>query len=244
MIRTLRRASRLADVSPVLVDMMQPLEGGDTDRLEARRAELSLSDEEVANASEALGIVDRAAVGTKVASDSSSTAKAGLLARLVERVQPERVVEFGSAFGISGGYLVSALQRAGGGVFSTVEATAARSSIAGETIGLVHAPDVVVDRVVGLFDEQLDLLNDAGFVFIDGNHYAEPTHRYVEAALSRGSVELVVVLDDIAGYSQEMDAAWAKLRRDRRFDAQGQVADVGVLLRGRPAALLRAEGSG
>jgi len=179
--------------------------------------------------------VHLASVGERVRTDSSPPSKVGLLFRLVELFAPPRVVEFGSAFGVSGAYIVAAMQSAGGGVFVTVEAAQSRSVIAAETIDMVDAPDVTVRTLVGLFDDHLDVLDGTGLFFLDGNHFAEPTRRYTEAAFVRGGEDLVVVLDDIAGYSLEMDEVWSGLRSDARVHAQGQVGDVGVLLRGKPA---------
>ena len=112
--------------------------------------------------------------------------------------------------------------------------------IAAETIGIVDAPDVTVRTLVGLFDEHLHVLDGVDFFFLDGNHFAEPTRHYTETAFARGDEDLVVVLDDIAGYSGEMDDVWSTLRSDARVHAHGQVGDVGVLLRGQPATRILA----
>src|SRR3954468_15344653 len=213
-----RRRAATPDVSVALGRLNGPVTLPHLARLERRRTELEQSTDQVGDAFEATGHAHLASVGERVRSDSSPVSKVGLLFRLVELFAPTRVVEFGSAFGVSGAYIVAGMQSAGGGGFGQGEAGAGRcrSVIAAETIGIVDAPDVTVRTLVGLFDEHLDVLDGVGFFFLDGNHFAEPTRHYTEAAFARGDEDLVVVLDDIAGYSGEMEDVWSTLRSDAR----------------------------
>lgn len=220
------------DISALLATLHGVLGEGVGSTLEDRRRQLEASDESAGDVFEAFGRANVAPVADRVQHDSSPAEKAGLLYRLARTLAPTDAVEFGSAFGLSGAYLVAGLQAGGGGRFTTIEAAASRSRIAADTIALAPSDDIDVRLVVGLFDEHFEVLDGAGLVFIDGNHQAVPTATYVEECLRRGARDLVLVLDDIAGYSPEMDQLWQALRRDKRFSATGQFADVGVLVRG------------
>lgn len=197
-----------------------------------RRTELGASEGTVGTAFEALGGTDQVTVAAESARASARPDKALLLQRLARALAPGRVVELGSAFGISGAHFVRGLAEGGGGRFVTIDAAESRSRLAAETLAQHASPDVEVQLVVGLFDAHLDALDDARLVYVDGNHYAAPTHLYVDAAVARGHRDALLVLDDIAGYSPEMDELWAALSKDRRFTGSGRLEDLGVLTLG------------
>lgn len=197
---------------------------------EAVRARLLADDVLVGDAFESANGERRIPLATAAARASTPPAKALLLYRLARNVLPARLVELGSAFGVSGSYLASAVRDAGGGELVTIEASPSRAAVAARSIESVAAGRTTA--VVGLFDENYERLNDARMVFIDGNHHVEPTLRYVTEACNRGAADLVLVLDDVDGYSAEMDAAWRQLARDRRFQATGRAGDIGLLIRG------------
>lgn len=194
-----------------------------------RRAQLAASDKTVGDATEALGHSHQVSIAEESMGASAPGDKALLLMRLAAAWAPGRVVELGSAFGVSGAYFAAGLQSNGGGELVSIEAVAARSRLAQETIALVPTPDVDVRLVVGLFDEHLTEFAGARLVYLDGNHYAAPTRAYVEAAVASLAPDGVIVLDDIDGYSAEMDRLWNELRRDRRFRVTGRCRDLGLL---------------
>ncbi len=200
---------------------------------ERLRSELAGREELVGDAFEADDGTASVVVGDEVRRASAPPAKALLLYRLAVSVAPGKVVELGSAFGVSGAYLSAGLAAGGGGSFVTIEAAASRSRIAAETLERVPSPQVVQRLVVGLFDDHLAELTGADLVYVDGNHFAAPTRAYVEEALARGAPDLLIALDDIDGYSEEMDRLWEELRRDARFTCSGRLGDLGVLSAGR-----------
>jgi predicted O-methyltransferase YrrM len=161
---------------------------------------------------------------------SVSPAKGRLLYRLVRRAAPGKVVELGSALGVSGSYIASGLRAAGEGTLVTIEGSASRQAIARETIEAA-APGVA-QYVQGLFDDNLDQIEDAGMVFVDGNHEPEPLRRYVDAARDRGARPCVLVLDDIEDWSESLNETWRGLVRSRDFAQAGQAASLGVLVLG------------
>ena len=224
---------RPKDVSPALAALhgraAEASEVEITSLLAIRRAKLARSTQTVGNALEPAGEQYAVPVGEESRLASASPEKAILLYRLARAAAPGKVVEFGSGFGVSGAHFVSGLQAGGGGTFVTIDAVGTRSALAAETIAEISAPAVEVRLVVGLFDDHFDQMKDAKVIYVDGNHYANPTRRYVEAALTSGDPEALLILDDIDGYSPEMDDIWRALRKDTRFEFAGRIGDLGIL---------------
>jgi predicted O-methyltransferase YrrM len=194
---------------------------------EALRARLSTRDDEVGDVFEADGRGQRVTVAAEAALASSPPWKGALLYHLVRGLRPTRVVEFGTCFGVSASYLAAALRANGVGQLFTIEGSPSRHRIAEESIESV-APGVSM-AICGRFDDHLDLLDAAELFFLDGNHWEEPTLRYVREAARRSSRPALMVIDDVAGYSEEMSAAWHRLRREGEFSGQVLVHDVGML---------------
>jgi predicted O-methyltransferase YrrM len=226
------------DLLRLMQSAVQP-EEAETERIvNARREELAASTETVGNTVDTAGKDYSVRVADESRSASADPGKALLLSRLVRRAAPATVVELGSAFGISGAHFVAGLQAGGGGTFITIDAVAARSALAAQTIALIDAPSVQVQMVVGMFEDHFDAWQGADVVYIDGNHWRAPTLEYVEAALERCAPTALLLLDDIHGYSPEMDQTWAELSSDKRFAFAGRIGSLGVLGRG-SADLLR-----
>jgi predicted O-methyltransferase YrrM len=211
---------------------VRPAEAADRQRVEDARAALARSDELVGDVADRLGAVGTIPVPDETARASSTERDGLFLYRLVRALRPRTVVEFGSAVGISGAYIASALRANGSGRLVTVEGAETRQPIAARTIESV-APGVT-RSVRALFDEVLDVLDGADLFFLDGNHHYEPTLRYVTEAVDRMARPAVLVLDDIAGHSERMDRAWSALAGDPRFTAVQQVDRTGLLALGEP----------
>lgn len=220
------------DLSRVQQAKVQPDEAAIERIVEARRRALDASTESVGNTVDTAGKDYSVRVADEARSASADSGKALLLSRLARRAAPATVVELGSAFGISGAHFVAGLQAGGGGTFITIDAVASRSVLAAETIALVDAPDVDVQLVVGMFEDHFDAWQGAQLVYIDGNHWRDPTLAYVEAALERCDPGVLLLLDDIHGYSAEMDQTWQQLSGDQRFAFAGRIGSLGVLGRG------------
>ena len=202
-------------------------ERADLERCEALRARLMESDAEVGDVAEPGDAAPVRTVGAAVRTDSVPPAKARLLYRLVRLQQPARVVEFGTALGISGAVIASALAANGRGELVTLEGSPSRHEVGKASIESV-APGRTT-AICGLFDDHLDALDGADLLFLDGNHWAEPTSQYVDEALRRMRRPALLLLDDVSGYSAEMDVAWQRIQQDPRFSDAGAVADVGLL---------------
>ena len=204
-------------------------EQDDVDRCERLRTELLAFDEVIGDVFESQGGATTMTVGSETSTAASSPARALLLYRLVRRLGPARIVEFGSATGVSGSYLASALAANGSGELVTIEGSPSRQKIASRSIESVSPGRTT--SIAGFFDDHLDVLDGADLFFLDGNHYADPTAVYVDEAVRRMRPDAVLVLDDVRRYSPEMDAAWERLRRDDRFAARGEAGSTGLLAR-------------
>jgi predicted O-methyltransferase YrrM len=165
---------------------------------------------------------------------ASSPARNGLfLYRLVRAFRPEAVVEFGSALGISGSYLASALAGNGQGRLTTVEGVDSRRRIAERTIE--SAAPGRTRCITARFTDALGELDGADFFFLDGHHDYEPTLAYVGAAVERCHTPALLVLDDVANYTEGMDKAWQELSADGRFSHSLLIGRIGLLALGEPA---------
>jgi predicted O-methyltransferase YrrM len=204
----------------------EPEETTDLDRCRAVREALLQSDELVGDVFETTGSDRRLPIAEEARRASVPPDKARILYRMVRTLRPSRIVEFGSALGVSGCHLAAALLRNGVGELVTVEASPSRSEMARRSIE--RAAPGVTKAVCGFFDDHLDALDGADLFFLDGNHYLKPTLGYVDAAVSRMTTPGVLVLDDIE-WSAEMTQAWRELRRDDRFSGAGGVCGMGVL---------------
>ena len=132
-----------------------------------------------------------------------------LLARLVDHLCPDTVIELGTGTGISSLYL--AMAHPAGRVY-TCEGSPALAGLAEEGFEKLGAGNIEVHR--GLFSDLLPgLLERSGSglcIFIDGDHREESLISYASRVLSAGKKDLVMVLDDIH-WSRGMYRAWKKI---------------------------------
>lgn len=148
---------------------------------------------------------------------------------LVQRIRPSVVVEFGSAFGVSGMYWLSGLEAIDQGHLFSFEPNKRWAEVAQANMAAVS------DRftlTVGTFEDSVDAVLgerriDLGFIdAIHTSEFVEPQFEIVAARLSAGGV---VLLDDIS-FSADMWACWERLSRDPRVIAAGTVTRrVGLL---------------
>jgi len=154
--------------------------------------------------------------------------KSQLLYRLVRAARPMKVLEFGSAFGVSGMTIGAALEANQHGELVTFELSPVRSRIAGETIAQVTKR---ATAVCASYMDQLELLSDADLLFFDGFKDEDACRKVLAAALDQMKAPAVVVVDDVSSWP-EVTAAWGDAADDHRFTAAGSQGDVGVGLIG------------
>lgn len=145
---------------------------------------------------------------------ASSPAQGQMLFRLVQHFQPETLLELGGSLGISTLYLSAA---AGNARVISLEGSPELARIA--RVNLEYLRQKHTEIKEGPFEQTLrpalESLGVLDFVYVDGNHRAEPTLEYFETCLAFAHDKTVFVFDDIH-WSAEMELAWAQLRAHPR----------------------------
>lgn len=143
----------------------------------------------------------------------SDRAAGRLFAWLARNRKPRVIVEFGTAFGVSGMYWLSGLNDSG--ELLTFEVNGDWAEIARKNLQAV-SPHFTL--TVGTFEEHCDRVlsgRKIDLAFIDGIHTAEFVLPQFELVVARCSPGAVILLDDIT-FNDSMRGAWAKVRRDAR----------------------------
>ena len=180
-----------------------------------------------------------------IARHAAKPARLGqLLFRIAQHYRPGTVVELGTSLGLSAAYLALGAARAagasgvsgplgvagalGGGVFTLEGAPAVAEAASRNLCSL----GLDVNVVTGDFDETLlpllDRLPPVELAFVDGNHRREPTLRYFDVLLRHSARSAILIFDDIH-WSDEMEAAWAEIRRDPRVYLTIDLFFIGIV---------------
>jgi predicted O-methyltransferase YrrM len=147
----------------------------------------------------------------------SKPSKARRLYRLVRDLEPGRVLEMGSSFGISTAYLAAALDANGRGDLIALEGAPSIAEIAAEgltELGLDRAR-IVPGRFADTLHEAWADGTALDLVFVDGHHDGPATIEYFERLLPHTSSGAVLVFDDIR-WSDSMLDAWERIAADPR----------------------------
>ena len=150
-----------------------------------------------------------------IAKCSLETAKFGqLLFRLVNRFNPNNILELGTSLGISTMYLAMPSSKAH---VVTIEGSKSLCDIAKQNFkqqGITNVT-VVNDNVDNSIDAILLGMPTLDFVYFDANHTKEATLRYFDKCLQKTNKKTIFVFDDIH-YSQEMESAWNDIKTNRK----------------------------
>lgn len=136
---------------------------------------------------------------------------AQLLFRLVNRFQPQNIVELGTSLGLTSLYLANANTKS---KLYTFEGCPETAQIAR---GIFQKyPCHNIEQIIGNFDQTyLEFLERSltiDFAFFDGNHRKEPTLRYFYDSLPFKTESSVFIFDDIH-WSDEMREAWEEIKK-------------------------------
>lgn len=133
-----------------------------------------------------------------------------LLFRLVNRFQPETILEFGTCLGLSALFMAAPSSKA---MVYTIEGCPELSKIAKQNFELLRIKNIKI--ITGDFDNilprVLEKSKQLDFVFFDGNHKQEATIDYFEQCLSMANENSIFVFDDIY-WSAGMEAAWKAIK--------------------------------
>ncbi len=150
-----------------------------------------------------------------------------LLYRLAKFYQPEEMLEFGTAVGISASYLGKACHFR---KFVTMEGCAVLASHAQDAFDYLGISgirirtgnfDVMLDKVLEDF-QKLDL------VFFDGNHRKQATMDYFDKCLPKAHENTVFIFDDIR-WSSGMEEAWNYVKSNEQVTVSVDLYQMGIL---------------
>lgn len=152
---------------------------------------------------------------------------AQLLFRLVNHFQPTTILELGTSFGISSGYMASANSKS---KLITIEGCEEIANIAKANFQKLELKNV--EQVVGNFDEVLPKvlknIEQLDFVFFDGNHRKEPTLNYFSQCLEKANEKSVFIFDDIY-WSAEMKEAWEEIKQNEKVTVTLDLFYMGIV---------------
>jgi predicted O-methyltransferase YrrM len=156
-----------------------------------------------------------------------------LYAWLAAHRRPAAIVEFGTAFGISGMYWLAGLKRAGAGELLTFEPNAIWAEIARRNLARISPRFTLT---LGTFEENAAAAlagKTVEMAFVDAIHTGAFVHRQF-ALLRRHLAPGAVVLFDDVNFSDDMRACWTDIAHQDELAASASIGNrVGIVeLRG------------
>lgn len=142
---------------------------------------------------------------------------------LVTQRNPVVVVEFGTAFGVSGMYWLAGLEANGIGELLTFEPNEAWARIAEKNLSAISNR---FELTIGTFEANIEnsLRNERriDLAFIDAIHTSEFLMPQFKLVADRLAPNGIVIFDDI-DFSQDMRSCWGRIRLDNRIAASAEV---------------------
>lgn len=144
--------------------------------------------------------------------------------------KPQRIVELGTAFGVSGMYWLSGLERTGDGELITFEPNRTWAEIAGGNLKEISSR---FRLVIGTFEEHFEAALPADkkidLAFIDAIHTGEVVRSQVKLLMGRMGPGGLFILDDIR-LNRDMASCWEELAQSGQFAASAAVEGrIGLL---------------
>jgi predicted O-methyltransferase YrrM len=136
---------------------------------------------------------------------------------LVQQRKPEIVVEFGTAFGVSGMYFLAGLNINNKGKLLTFEPNEVWAKLARNNLSEISNK---FELTIGTFEENIDKVlpknQSIDIAFIDAIHTKEFVMSQLDIVVSRSSSKAIIILDDI-NFSDSMKECWKEVSTDSRF---------------------------
>jgi predicted O-methyltransferase YrrM len=171
-------------------------------------------------------IVRITTVGKVVRERTHSRKQLEFLYRMAKWFQPETILEFGTAAGISALYLGKGSP---GSRMITMEGCMGLASIANKSFA---KRNLNIEVEVGDFDAILDNIlkrtDKLDMVFFDGNHRKTPTLDYFEKCIEKADENSVFMFDDIH-WSRGMSSAWTTIKKDPRVSVTIDLYWIGLV---------------
>ena len=147
---------------------------------------------------------------------------------IVKQRRPDVIVEFGTAFGVSGMYWLAGLEQNAQGRLLTFEPNRDWAAIAKHNLQQIGNR---FDLTVGTFEDHVDhvLSRTIDIAFIDAIHTADYLVPQVQMVRDRCSPGALIVLDDI-NFSDEMKHCWSEFSETEDYVASLSMnGRVGIL---------------
>ena len=163
-----------------------------------------------------------------IAASSLKPKKYGqLLFRMVAYFQPQTILELGTSLGVTSAYLSMANPAAKVWSMEGAPAIADLAEANFKSLGIEN-----IQLVRGDFDKTLApvlaSIETLDFVFVDGNHRYAPTVNYFNMLKPKMKEHSVLIFDDIH-WSQEMEAAWEEIKKDKSISLTIDLFFIGVV---------------
>lgn len=149
---------------------------------------------------------------------------------IVQKLQPQIVVEFGTAFGVSGMYFLAGIEANNRGQLLTFEPNDVWRKLA-----ILNLPQISnrFNSTAGTFEDNINNVLPQGqtidLAFIDAIHTKEFVVSQLDIVLARASDKAIIILDDIR-FSDSMRECWQEVSRDSRFSCSAELGNrVGIV---------------
>lgn len=156
-----------------------------------------------------------------------------LLFHLTREFEPTTSLEFGTSVGISALYQAAGMAENGdpSATLSTMDVCEDYSTTAQKAARELGLEDRVVFHQ-GSFAKILPYILDGktiDFAFIDGHHQGDATLDYYDSISKSLADRSILVFDDI-NWSQDMEHAWAEIRRRNEVSVSATLGKLGVCI--------------
>lgn len=149
---------------------------------------------------------------------------------LVKKRRPRIIVEFGTAFGVSGMYFLAGLEINKEGRLLTFDPNHIWAELARKNLSEISQR---FNLTIGTFEENIDNCLPEGraidIAFIDAIHTKEIVIPQLDIVVKKSSPKALILLDDI-NFSESMKECWEEVSADKRFSASAALGSrVGIL---------------
>jgi len=152
------------------------------------------------------GEIKSRSISSIVKNSASNSWQCQVMFRLIKELKFTRILELGTAAGISTSYFASASTNS---KVYTMEGDPGIAKIANTTFNKLLLKNI--ELIQGNFDHTLDetlrRIDQVDLAFLDGNHRKEATLRYFDKILTKCNENSVIIIDD-NHWSAGMEEAW------------------------------------
>jgi predicted O-methyltransferase YrrM len=153
-----------------------------------------------------------------------------LFTLLVRSKNPEVIVEFGTAFGVSGMYWLAGLESNKKGTLFTFEPNRVWAKIADKNLSQISSKYTLIE---GTFEENVDHYLDSNrridIAFIDAVHTPEFVIPQLDLVVAKSNPGALILIDDIY-FSDDMKKCWEEVATDSKFISSAALDErVGIL---------------